>query len=268
MPLTWVSGAIILIVVGLAVGGTALLTAKDPMAISAAILQPPSFAAPLGTDELGRSVLAQIVIGARISLVVGVFAALTASIFGVLIGSIAGYFGGLADNALMRAAEIFQVMPTFILAAVIVALAGPGQLRIIAVIALLSWPQSARLMRTEVLRIKQLEFVDAVRCFGVRESVILATEVVPNALAPVLAFATLTIAQAILLEASLSYFGLSSPDLVSWGRTLSSGQRFLYQAWWLSVFPGVAIFVTVLAFNIMGDCLREALNPRKDQSAQ
>ena len=162
----------------------------------------------------------------------------------------------------MRIAEVFQVVPSFILAAVIVALSGPGLTRVVSVIALLAWPQAARLMRGEVMRVKGLEFVDAVRCLGVREPVILATEVIPNALAPVLAAGTLIVAQAILLEAALSFLGLSSADLVSWGRMLNSGQRFLYNAWWLSVFPGAAIFLTVLAFNLLGDAVGAALNPR------
>ena len=131
-----------------------------------------------------------------------------------------------------------------------------------AVISLLAWPQVARLMRGEVMRIKQLEFVDAVRCLGVKESTILATDIVPNALAPALAAGSLIVAHAILLEAALSFFGLSSVDIISWGRMLNSGQRFLFNAWWLSVFPGAAIFATVLAFNLFGDALGSALNPR------
>jgi peptide/nickel transport system permease protein len=130
------------------------------------------------------------------------------------------------------------------------------------VIALLGWPQVARLMRAEVMRIKHLEFVDAVRCLGTRETRILTGEIVPNALTPVLAAGTLIVGHAILLEAGLSFFGLSSADLISWGRMLNSGQRFLFNAWWLSLFPGIAIFLTVLAFNLLGDALGSALNPR------
>jgi peptide/nickel transport system permease protein len=239
-----------------------LLPGPDPNAITSEVMLPPSMEHLLGTDELGRDVLLSIVHGVKVSLSVGFAAALGATVIGILVGSTAGFYGGVIDLLFMRISEIFQVVPSFILAAVIVALSGPGLLQVVAVISLLAWPQVARLMRGEVMRIKQLEFVDAVRCLGVRESVILAVEVVPNALAPALAAGTLVVAQAILLEAALSFFGLSSVDVVSWGRMLNSGQRFLFNAWWLSVFPGAAIFATVLAFNLLGDALGSALNPR------
>ena len=240
----------------------AVLSGPDPHAITPEVMLPPSTGHLLGTDELGRDVLLSIVHGVKVSLCVGFAAALGATVIGILVGSTAGFYGGVIDLLFMRISEIFQVVPSFILAAVIVALSGPGLTQVVAVISLLAWPQVARLMRGEVMRIKQLEFVDAVRCLGVRESTILAAEIVPNALAPALAAGSLVVAQAILLEAALSFFGLSSVDIVSWGRMLNSGQRFLFNAWWLSVFPGAAIFVTVLAFNLLGDALGSALNPR------
>ena len=243
-----------------------LVPGPDPNAITPEVMRAPSIQHPLGTDELGRDVLISIVHGIKVSLTVGFAAALGATAIGILIGATAGYSGGVIDLAFMRISEIFQVVPSFILAAVIVALSGPGLLQVVVVISLLAWPQVARLMRGEVMRIKQLEFVDAVRCLGVRESAILTGEVVPNALAPSVAAGTLVVAQAILLEAALSFFGLSSVDIVSWGRMLNSGQRFLFNAWWLSVFPGVAIFLTVLAFNLLGDALGSALNPRSAAS--
>jgi len=239
-----------------------LVPGIDPRALSDKAMQPPSTEHWLGTDELGRDVLSGILWGAQVSVAVGFAAALMASLLGIAIGAAAGYYGGLLDLLMMRIAEIFQVVPSFILAAFIVALSGPGLTRVVLVIALLAWPQVARLMRGEVMRVKQLEFVDAVRCLGLPEPTILATEVIPNALAPVLAAGTLIVGQAILLEAALSFLGLSSADLVSWGRMLNSGQRFLYNAWWLSLFPGAAIFVTVLAFNLLGDAIGAALNPR------
>ena len=238
------------------------LPGLDPHRISDEVMRAPSFGHPLGTDELGRDVATGILFGTQVSMTVGFAAAIAATLIGVGVGAVAGYYGGLLDTLVMRIAEIFQVVPSFILAAVIVALSGPGLTRVVAVIALLAWPQIARLMRGEVLRIKELEFVDAVRCLGVREPIILATEVIPNAVAPVLAAGTLIVAQAILLEAAQSFLGLSSADLVSWGRMLNSGQRFLYNAWWLSLFPGMAIFATVLAFNLLGDAIGSALNPK------
>jgi len=241
---------------------TPFLTGIDPHRISDDVMQAPSLAHLLGTDELGRDVATGILYGAQVSVTVGFAAALAATLLGVAIGAAAGFYGGLLDMLVMRVAEVFQVVPSFILAAVIVALSGPGLTRVVAVIALLAWPQVARLMRGEVMRVKGLQFVDAVRCLGVREPVILMTEVIPNAVAPVLAAGTLIVAQAILLEAALSFLGLSSADLVSWGRMLNSGQRFLYNAWWLSLFPGAAIFITVLAFNLLGDAIGSALNPK------
>lgn len=234
----------------------------DPHKLSNEAMQGPSGEALLGTDELGRSVLAGVLYGIRVSLTVGFFAALVATLLGVVIGSAAGFYGGWFDTAVMRLSEFFQVIPGFILAAVIVAMTGTGLVQIVAVVGLLAWPQVARLIRGEVMRVKQLEFVDAARCLGISERRVLIGEVIPNAIAPVLAVGTLIVGQAILLEASLSFLGLSSAELVSWGRMLNSGQRFLFNAWWLSFFPGMAIFITVLAFNLFGDAIGSLLNPR------
>jgi peptide/nickel transport system permease protein len=180
------------------------------------------------------------------------------------VGAAAGFYGGTMDLLTMRITEMFQVMPTFVLAAVIIALSGPGLMQIIIVIALLAWPQTARIMRGEVLRIKRQDYVFAVRCLGISEQTILWREIIPNALAPTLAAGTLIVGAAILLEASLSFLGLSSPGVVSWGRMLNVGQRYLFTAWWLSVFPGTAILLTVLAFNLLGDAIGTALNPRSE----
>jgi peptide/nickel transport system permease protein len=239
---------------------------SDPHEITSAVMQPPSAAHSLGTDELGRDVLLGILHGIRVSLSVGFAAALGATALGIIVGATAGFYGGVLDLLFMRVSEIFQVVPSFILAALIVALSGPGLPQVVAVISLLAWPQVARLMRGEVMRLKHLEFVDAVRCLGTREFTILAGEIIPNALAPALAAGSLIVGQAILLEAALSFFGLSSAEIISWGRMLNSGQRFLFNAWWLSVFPGAAIFLTVLAFNLLGDALGSALNPRAASS--
>jgi peptide/nickel transport system permease protein len=235
----------------------------DPIQISADILIAPSRAHPFGTDQLGHDSLADIAYGARVSLLVGFLAAVAATLIGTIIGAAAGYHGGLFDTLAMRISELFQVVPSFVLAAFILALSRPGLMQIVLVIALLAWPQTARIMRGEVLRVKRSEFVDAVRCMGESEWKILLLEVIPNAFAPVLAVGTLIVGQAILLEASLSFLGLSSPDVVSWGAMLHDGQRLLFNAWWLSVFPGLAILLTVLATNIFGDALGAALDPRR-----
>lgn len=256
-----VSMAIVLALVIAALAAPAVLP-FDPNNITGQVLQPPSWEHPLGTDDLGRDVGTGVVYGVQVSLTVGILAAVAATLLGGCIGAVAGYYGGVLDLVVMRISEIFQVVPSFILAAVIAALSGPGLWEIIAVIALLSWPQTARVMRSEVMRIKQLDFVDAVRCLGIGEARILFREVVPNAMAPMLAVGTLIIGSAILLEASLGFLGLTNPDIVSWGRMLNIGQRYLFVAWWLSFFPGMAILVTVLAFNLLGDAVGAALNPR------
>jgi peptide/nickel transport system permease protein len=260
-PSGLVAGAFIglLVILGIAVN---FVPGLDPHTISNNVMAPPSAASLLGTDELGRSVLAGVLHGIQISVSVGFFAAIIATLVGIFIGAVAGFYGGWLDTAVMRISEFFQVIPSFVLAALIVALAGPGLTQIIVVVGLLAWPQVARVMRGEVIRVKQLEFVDAVRCLGIEEHRVLLGEVVPNAVVPVLAISTLIVGQAILLEASLSFLGLGSVELVTWGRMLNSGQRFLFNAWWLSVFPGTAIFLTVLAFNVVGDALSAVLNPR------
>ena len=260
-PVGAVSAAVIAVLIVAAIFAP-LLVPTSPDHISENILKPPLGEFGLGTDELGRNVGIELFYGLRVSLLVGLLAAASSTVLGVAVGSIAGYFGNRVDSVSMRISEAFQVLPTFILAALIVALVGAGIDRVIAVIALLAWPQTARLMRAQVLRVKQLDFVDAVRCLGVGEWTIMLREVIPNAFAPVLATATLVIGDAILIEAGLSFLGLSDPSVVTWGRMLNSGQRYLFEAWWLSVFPGFAVFVTVLVFNVFGDVLGKVLNPR------
>lgn len=260
--LAWVSGGTILVLLLCAITAPLFIESRTLFAVSDEVLRPPSIQHWLGTDDLGRSLLPQIIYGARVSLAVGILSALAATLLGVLVGASSGFLGARADVLIMRVTEFFQVMPTFILAALIVALAGPGESRVIVVIALLAWPDTARLVRGEVLRIKGLSYVEAARCLGMTEKRILFFEVIPNAIAPVIALSTLTAAYAILIESALSFLGLTSADVISWGQILSSGQRFIYQAWWLPLFSGVAILITTLAFNMFGDCVREALNPR------
>jgi len=260
-PAGAISAVVILVLLAMATVGP-FAVPGNPDKISDNFLQPPFGQFGFGTDNLGRSIGLELFYGLRISLLVGLLAAASATVLGVAAGSIAGYFGKGADAFVMRISESFQVLPTFILAALIVALIGSGLDRVIAVIALLAWPQTARLMRAQVLRVKQLEFVDAARCMGVGEWRIMLGEVIPNAFAPVLATATLTIGDAILIEAGLSFLGLSDPSVVSWGRMLSTGQRYLFEQPWLSIFPGIAIFATVLVFTVFGDVLNKVLNPR------
>lgn len=262
--ISWFALAVIAALLFIGLIGPSLLIDPEFNTISRNILMPPSSAAWLGTDELGRSVLTQMVYGVRTSLVVGLLAALSATLIGITVGAISGFAGGRIDSLLMRTTEMFQVMPTFILASIVVAFAGTGMIKVIFIIAALAWPQAARLMRGEVLKIKSMGYADAARCLGFSESRILWLEIIPNAVAPVITVGTLVIGQAILLEATLAFFGLTAPDVASWGRLLTSGQRYFYNAWWLSVFPGLAILATVLAFNLFGDALNAAFNPRTE----
>lgn len=238
-----------------------ILAPGDPNELGRDVLQAPGPDHWLGTDDLGRDVLTSLIHGIRVSLPVGILSAAAALLIGIAVGAIAGARGGWIDGAFMRLTEMFQVIPAFILAAVLSALSGPAEWQVIAVIAALSWPQPARVMRGEVIRLRQLDYVEAVRCLGISERRILLGEILPNALAPVLAVGAIIVGTAILLEASLAFLGLSNPDVVSWGRMLNAGQRYLFQAWWLSVFPGLTIVIAVLSFNLGGDALAAALDP-------
>jgi peptide/nickel transport system permease protein len=239
------------------------LAPTDPFTTSRAALQPPGTPGHLlGTDHLGRDVLSGITWGARVSLIVGLAAAFTATVIGILVGAVAGYFGGWADELLMRVTELFQIIPRFVLALIVVAFFGSGLVNLILVIGILSWPQTARLVRSQFLRHRTLPYVDGARVVGMRAWRIIFVEILPNVLAPVIVVASLDIAQAILLEASLGFFGLGDPNLRSWGGMLNTAQQYVRIAWWMSVFPGLAISLAVLGFNLVGDGLNEATDPR------
>ena len=238
------------------------LIGHDPLRVSRSPFVPPGPAHLMGTDNLGRDVFSGVVHGARVSLLVGLLAAATATTIGILVGVAAGYFGGAADHLLMRITELFQVLPRFFLALLIIALFGSGIGKVILVIGVLSWPPIARLVRAEFLTLRQREFVEAARAVGLGHLRISLGEILPNALPAAIVAGSLDVAQAILLEASLSFFGLGDPNLVSWGGMLQGAQAYLRRAWWMSAFPGAAISVTVLAFNLLGDGVNDALNPR------
>lgn len=254
--------AVVLVVLALAVLAP-LVAGYDPQSGSADALKPPlSPGHFLGTDNLGRDVWAELVFGARVSLAVGFLAALSAAVLGVVVGAVAGYAGGWLDGLLMRVAEFFQTLPRFVLALIVVALTGTGLAKLIAVIAILSWPQTARLIRSGFLSLRDAPFVDAARVGGTGALGIIFVEILPNVLAPIVVSTSLDVASAILLEAGLGFFGLGDPNLVSWGSMLNQAQQYLQQAWWMSVFPGLGISAIVLAFNVVGDGLNDALNPR------
>lgn len=217
---------------------------------------------PLGTDTLGRDIAAGLVHGARVSLMIGLVSTLVAMLIGVPLGATAGFAGGFVDDALMRITEFFQTIPSFALAIVIVAILQPSLNSIVLAIGIVSWPPVARLVRGEVLSLRTREYVQAAVTIGQSTPRIIFTQVLPNAMAPIIVMGSLMIASAILLESSLSFLGLGDPNLMSWGYMVGAGRTRLLDAWWISFFPGVAIFLTVLALNLAGEGLNDALNPR------
>ena len=217
---------------------------------------------PLGTDTLGRNIAAGLVHGARVSLMIGVVSTVVALLIGVPLGAIAGYAGGFVDDALMGFTEFFQTIPSFALAIVMVAILQPQLGSIVLAIGVVSWPPVARLVRGEVLSLKTREYVQAAVTIGQSTPRIIFSQVLPNTIAPIIVMGSLMIGSAILLESSLSFLGLGDPNLMSWGYMVGAGRTRLIDAWWISFFPGLAIFLTVLALNLAGEGLNDALNPR------
>ncbi len=218
--------------------------------------------APLGTDHIGRDILAGLINGGAPTLAVGASAALLTVLIGITVGAFAGYYGGLVDEALMRVTEYFQVLPSLLFAMVLVTLFTPTLTTVAVAIGVVSWPQTARLTRAEFLRIKELEFVKAARAIGADDGRIIWRVILPNALPPLIVSATLVIGVAILFEAGLSFLGLSDPNVMSWGLMIGSAREYILESWWSVTFPGVAIFLTVLSVSLIGDGLNDALNPR------
>ena len=227
-------------------------------------LQPPALGPHLlGTDEVGRDVLSRLIYGARISLLVGVVAVALSCPLGVLVGVVAGYGGRRTDDVLMRVTEIQLAIPTILLAIAVVAVLGPGIRNVILTLSVTGWTLYARLTRGETLGVKERDFVQAARATGAGDARIMIHHVLPNVLSPVIVVAVFAVANMIILEATLSFLGLGvEPDIVTWGRMLNGGRLYLSSAWWITAFPGLAIFLTVLAVNLLGDHLRDWLDPR------
>jgi peptide/nickel transport system permease protein len=216
----------------------------------------------LGSDSLGRDIAAGIAYGSRVSLLIGAVSTVVAVFLGVTLGAVAGYAGGFVDDAIMRFTEFFQTVPSFLLAVVLVAIFSPSIGSIVAAIAIVSWPPVARVIRDEFLSLRSREFVHAAEVLGRSRTAIVFREILPNALSPIIVLASLMVASAILLESGLSFLGLGDPNLMSWGFMIGAGRSVIRIAWWMSVFPGLAIFLTVLALNLVGEGLSDTLNPR------
>ena len=242
-----------------------VLYPETPFSLAGQPLSPPFGQFPLGTDTLGRDVAAGIVYGARTSLLIGVLATAMAVLVGTVLGSVAGYYGGSADDLLMRVTEFFQTIPSFIFAIVLVAILSPSVRSTVIAIAVVSWPAVARLVRGQFLSMREREFVRACVGLGMSDGRIMLRHILPNCLSPVIVLGSLMVATAILIESGLSFLGLADPNVMSWGFQVGAGRGVLRTAWWLCAIPGIAILLTVLGINLVGEGLNDALNPRLRQ---
>jgi peptide/nickel transport system permease protein len=253
--------AILLTVIAIALLAP-LLYPDSPFALVAKPFQPPSEQYLFGTDQLGRDLTAEVVHGARTSLLIGLLATAIAVFVGTTIGGLAGYYGGRVDAMLMRFTEMFQTIPFFLFAIVLVTVLTPSIATVTVAVAVVSWPPMARLVRGEFLAMRGREFVLACVSMGMRDARIILLHILPNALSSIIVTGSLMVATAILIESGLSFLGLSDPNTMSWGYIIGEGRTALRTAWWVCTVPGVAILVTVMAINLVGEGLNDALNPR------
>ena len=257
-------GAILLVAVMAMAFAAPFLFPKDPLSLAGRPLQWP-LANPrfwFGTDPSGRDIAAQIFYGARISLAIALVATLISIAIGIMVGALAGYYGGILDDVLMRITEAFQTLPNFLLLLVFVAVFGSDITTVTVAIGLVSWPAPARLTRAEFLTLRNREFVQACRTLGMGDGQIILREILPNAMPPVIVYASVVMAVAILLESALAFLNLSDPNVASWGNLIGAGRGVLRVQWYVSAIPGVAVLVTVLAVSLVGQGLNDALNPR------
>jgi peptide/nickel transport system permease protein len=260
-PSGLVGGCLLIILIAGTIFGP-LLYQVDPFDIVGAPFSAPSADVWLGTDYLGRDVLAGLIYGGRGSLTVGTVAALITITIGLAVGALSGFFGGIIDAALMKITEFFQVLPPLLLAMVLVTLFGPKLTTITVAIGVVSWTSAARITRAEFMRLRNLDFVKASRAAGANNAYLILRVLLPNALPPVIVSATLAIGVAILFEGGLSFLGLGDPNTMSWGLMLGENRNYILDAWWAVTFPGAAIFLAVLAISLVGDGINDAINPR------
>jgi len=258
-----VVGLIILLLVIAMAASASLIFPDDPFKLAGKPMSAPGDNGfLLGSDTLGRDVASGIAHGASTSLMIGGLATVVAVLIGIVLGGLAGYFGGWIDDILMRVTEMFQTIPSFIFAILIVAILKPSINSIVIAIAVVSWPAVARLVRGEFLSMRNREFVQACHVVGMGDVRIMLREILPNCLSPIIVAGSLMVATAILIESGLSFLGLGDPNIISWGFQIGAGRTVLRSAWWVCTFPGVAILLTVLAINLVGEGLNDALNPR------
>jgi peptide/nickel transport system permease protein len=259
-----VGGMAIILLTFIIAGSASFIAPQDPGKTDVSLkLKPPSLQHYLGTDQLGRDVFSRMLFGSRVSLSVGFVAVAISICIGILVGATAGYYGGWVDSVLMRFVDIMLCFPSFFLILTVVALLGPSLFKVMVVIGITSWMGTSRFVRAEFLSLRERDFVQAAKALGVKDPRIIFVHILPNALAPVFVTATLDVATAILVEAGLSFLGFGvQPPAPSWGNILTEGRTYIFDAWWLTVFPGLAILITVLSFNLLGEGLRDALDPR------
>ncbi|MBF8437378.1 ABC transporter permease [Halanaerobiaceae bacterium Z-7014] len=257
-----ISLGLIILIIGVAIFAP-IISPYDPNEINlGATLQPPSSQHLLGTDRMGRDILTRIIYGTRISLLVGIIAVGISGLLGVIFGTLAGYYGGYVDGIIMRIVDVLLAFPSILLAIALVAVLGASLFNIMLAIGIVNWVGYARVVRGEFLSLKNKEFVSAAKAMGANTFRIIFKHMLPNCIAPIIVMATLGMAGAIITESSLSFLGLGvQPPTPSWGEMLNTGRQIIRQAWWVSTFPGIAIMLAVLSFNILGDGLRDALDP-------
>lgn len=265
-----VSGVGLLTIIGLSAIFGPMISPYDPTQANLAVmLQPPSLAHPLGTDRYGRDILTRVMLGARVSLLVSFAGVGIAAGIGVPLGAISGYYEGWFGEGIMRGADVVFSFPALLLALALVTVLGQSKYNVVFAIGLVYWPVFARITRGSVLSVKEEDFVQASRAIGDRDYRIIFYEILPNVLAPVIVQATISLAVAVLVESALSFLGLGvPPPEPSWGRMLSAGRSFMELAPWWVLAPGVAIMLTVLSFNFVGDALRDALDPHQERQLE